>query len=1663
MFNRDITTMADHAVPSPVLHVVYGAYGDAFLLEYQLGQVRKLMLLDGGPTSRGVTDHQWAPYSRNYVAVAKFLWKQFQHTRGEPVEATIKPNAIINSHPDHDHYEGLMYLLNKLWPVPPSGPGGVPPPIELDFAGPFLLPVPTNPNGTEFKKWEHSKKAIEGPLTKRQFKRTLLAGPLDDNSPLAGLHIFYPAATNTEGAFTHVSSWNRPAGSPLIAGDNNASTGSQPIEPEDEDEGGDDDDDGALVEEEEEDDDEIYSYTLGNALGHTRKLPKIRIKKPVNADIDQSKTNLSSILLCTVQATGGQIMMTGDSVGWRVNGETFATVQGRPHVNIYKVQHHGSVKNNQLLDQEPSIGKEIAAEVALRELLELGIGATLDGLEVDWRAETLLDYYSIALGSEMSELGVQSNCHLIARDLWNKWYDYEQARVAQAPPGTQAENLVEEEVVLMYLNYLRERHNLYLFAFKTAEIDGVRQLNFTRANILTTKIVQAAINSNQLHPLPWAPDPQQVLSDLIEWRINIAESLVTLNQLADLETQRQARDQLALDYAREQLKRKRGEKKEAQELFDAQLKQMREDAKFVLDDFYEVFLEENVALSRKDTSAARKSRHKNDDPPPAIVKTKDHYPWKLRPRYWWGRWDGAEVAYKKDWLAFYNSLAAVPRVMDFYRTFTADAYVISANGTHGHPDTATILGIAYVAIEDELLRQKTNPASPPIRRTLYVTNGHALPLEPMAALARRFPEYPIDQVIGLQQGCFAIRYLAIDAFMSISGFDVPKDQEATYQREFTKSSSFWDLDTANDIEKAYADIEHDQPILPRDTQEKVHCVFGTHPEPSKNPNPTFYLANPPEHPLTNVEPGTDGNNVFKIFDVWQPIDDMRYLNMWTLDDALYWRVHYEIQKYGGYSLYFTLSGLDFGPRFTWYKDFRDSNNPTLTWLSTEEARELNKGTNWSIVQPVAFYVIQAKSHPMALMASQPMYQLTASPSYALAIPNQTMVSADVDDWAAAVEDDDTAIVEDEAGMVAFYLDATPAAITPNGSREAALSPTITAMSQTGNGTLTPLKPVSVPRRVPDSAQEGPKLAQTKPAGLDQFLKDSQVLTEPDGKPLAMEKVMEVILGASNCSKLPTKRTLEKTILGYPVDVGASIVTYEKKAFNNIVSAASLRFAFEGRKLVIDGEPLSLSGGFVDIKWPAGEAIELEFRPLFDDKSVSLSVSRRLESANVIRATTLLQLLSHIFTEAGQELNFKSLALPRLLAYLTGRTRKATAAHLLNSVPALLIQAGMLSRPIDLENSTVIAHPGPASGLIVERADVTWQISKLLRQANEHVAGLDMQFGELKVVLENAGLPIETWTLVGSVTVSSLILSFSVAMSNPGSPGSAVDSPAVLWTFQATSTTELSKLTALWPNDQAKLKPDQSIPFSKSPLSGLQHSGIGFVVSQPVAQIAKYELWSLFGATTFDDWKAFLPPDFLPTGVGGTGRLEIRNPLDKDRRTYGVAVDFHAPIQTAKEVVTLNASLTAEPLPGLAGYEYRVYVSGDGAGITLMELASAAGIGAQAKSLAADVPIVEDVLEKFRIQKLAVALERADNQSTVREFGLKVTVEKLTIGQSLSIDFAELDLDYSFGVWQGRAAGRLTVVKKALAAEIVLPTAYSLGELSFPATLGMSTTMAFSAS
>lgn len=107
-----------------------------------------------------------------------------------------------------------------------------------------------------------------------------------------------------------------------------------------------------------------FPTTAASILNWNSKPPPITIP-PYDPDV--SKENLQSILMRAdpdKMEIPGKMYLTGDSVGWRIMEKLKQTPP--PKLSIYKIQHHGSLKNTQIQDYCNRIECEVGYEAVVR-------------------------------------------------------------------------------------------------------------------------------------------------------------------------------------------------------------------------------------------------------------------------------------------------------------------------------------------------------------------------------------------------------------------------------------------------------------------------------------------------------------------------------------------------------------------------------------------------------------------------------------------------------------------------------------------------------------------------------------------------------------------------------------------------------------------------------------------------------------------------------------------------------------------------------------------------------------------------------------------------------------------------------------------------------------------------------------------------------------------------------------------------------------------------------------------------------------------------------------------------------------------------------------------------------------------------------------------------
>lgn len=142
----------------PILHVVYAGRGDSLYVEYQpagLGQQSKLFVMDGGPRGFGEqangedgrrrpaktdflgTGGNTRPYWRMFFSAGKDIWFE---QMARPVDGPFRLDAMLNSHLHEDHVEGMIDMITRIEPEF----------LELDTG--FIIPALDKPQANNIKK-----------------------------------------------------------------------------------------------------------------------------------------------------------------------------------------------------------------------------------------------------------------------------------------------------------------------------------------------------------------------------------------------------------------------------------------------------------------------------------------------------------------------------------------------------------------------------------------------------------------------------------------------------------------------------------------------------------------------------------------------------------------------------------------------------------------------------------------------------------------------------------------------------------------------------------------------------------------------------------------------------------------------------------------------------------------------------------------------------------------------------------------------------------------------------------------------------------------------------------------------------------------------------------------------------------------------------------------------------------------------------------------------------------------------------------------------------------------------------------------------------------------------------------------------------------------------
>ncbi|KXH24922.1 hypothetical protein CSIM01_09977 [Colletotrichum simmondsii] len=701
------------ARPLPILHVVYAGRGDSLYVEFDRGNDidSPLFVMDGGPRGHGVYGQAKKkkasqpiaskPYWRFFFSAGKEIWYE---QIGKPVTEPFKLHAMVNSHMHEDHYEGMFDMITNL---------------STDFlkleTG-FITPAfDDNQKCHIVKLW--NRLCRDGPRLCFPLRHDSEPMTTWDRREFVSGSIEYPPYARAELDRPTLLCLRRPTDIAIIT--------DRPPSPIDDDTG------------------------LENFMDLIKPI------KPYVESLDKAITtgktlddlNLSSLLIhVPVQANtvNGGIYLTGDNNANLINA-FMQQPPARRHFGIYKLQHHGGHLDSQLLVAEESkakkIDERIIGEVAFfMTLLAQGYGRKNAAVS-DGDCHRLLG----KSGRSIANKGRAGLGHLV-ENLANK---------------LDARKMNTDDILgdLMKTLHIRYQEYQKLIEHNKGSAIAYQGRVYHSRNMFTVildpweewqeflRTVEALGRNSRLRSKtereyfwvpPWKNKPERA----------------TRKPLSQAEAFK-----LQLDKLRDPKPEKKLKKEGSDSVLENNHNRVREELEdeFELEIEIEVDTESEVASGNYLNDTMSNAKKFNMIMSQAKITQQAARELRGTPRPWWTMWWRRDKDGRGDglWFKRFDLYARLQSIRGFFDSFTADAYVASANrqdDKHPHPHEDTIAGLAIS------LREQGRCA------TLYITNPWSFDEEKLGQSLQRAGLTPADVI----NKYLFVRYPRIKQVMSLT-------------------------------------------------------------------------------------------------------------------------------------------------------------------------------------------------------------------------------------------------------------------------------------------------------------------------------------------------------------------------------------------------------------------------------------------------------------------------------------------------------------------------------------------------------------------------------------------------------------------------------------------------------------------------------------------------------------------------------------------------------------------------------------------------------------------------------------------------------------------------------------------------------------------------------
>ena len=557
--------------------------------------------------------------------------------------------------------------------------------------------------------------------------------------------------------------------------------------------------------------------------------------------------------------------------------------------------------------------------------------------------------------------------------------------------------------------------------------------------------------------------------------------------------------------------------------------------------------------------------------------------------------------------------------------------------------------------------------------------------------------------------------------------------------------------------------------------------------------------------------------------------------------------------------------------------------------------------------------------------------------------------------------------------------------------------------------------------------------QAKP--LDKYFEESASALSGKGKVVKTRDALGAMIQKRNFEKLGFRLKYQQAVLEYPVDLEQSLAAYTDSPVGTQVSGAQLVLTPpKNAKITIDTEEFEVTDAEIWLSWAV-------------DEKLKSALFVRTADGQLLRAPKTIYAakgeppsLAKVLIGMGYKDHLEEMTLPTLMAVIFKSPQKA--AHLLaDRVPAIFLKAGLHNLVPDLYASTATARIGVTKDIGLSRVEILCKSAAASGTVKEWEPllkfddGLEAGMQDVRIIITNANTTAETVTILAEaeLKMGDFNATASVEAKIPTAGASKKEKDDVEIQFKLSGKTPMSDACSLLPS-----KPDFSaleVPLSKGPkllgnsepgsgkrdaagnpknpdvpgksdsaatdlrqkLGSLSSEQVGITLRQPVRGANKYVVKNVFLAVNLEGWKDYLPFKFPKNLHPPEIRVMVTDPVSEFR-----AVAVH--IKTALELKlgkkqreeTLDMEFSAVPLVLQGEYEYRVAVAARQGGLSIYEIVNGIGLQLGEADLLSGVPLLEEVAKLIYLKRISVAVVDGVEGFEFGDWSLQIGVPQLNL-------------------------------------------------------------------